>query len=579
MNQNSDLSTISRCPSRREVALLAFVVAAIRFAYVADRTTVSLSPDEYSSLGIARFLSGGDFNMLVAGTYRIAPALLVTPWTWLFDDPAHIIRLGLLTNAVVAGLTMFVLVPLLARLTSFDRSGLLLLSGLIALLPQSLESSAHLWAEPLVTLAFLGVVASAMRYLDDPSGRAVVTVISWSSLAMASHGRLLPLAVLAGAFLVVHALVSRRVWLAATAVVVSVGGFGGVTLVQRWVVANVWELPSPGNSAATVVRKLGAPLEVLDAAVGQTWYQFAASGLLVVFGLVELIRRAIGRSGLHQQRDAAVLLAATLPLVGVSFAFMSAVGRADHVLYGRYIDAVIWPTVAVGVHWLFHVRPLMSARRQRFIVGAAVVVFVELALVVHQLHRHQIRVAGVNAMIAGIVPFSDRGSINALVITSGSLAIAGLMFLFAKTSNVDRRIWSLVLVAVVVTAGIRLWDFQRPDAEQPAFGEDARAILELTDGPPIGSAIGVSLMPDEYGPIIPRIAQLSATYSFQLHLTEYHFVFDNGPSDEVGPYVFAVANDALLTREGGTIIWEHPTLPMALWLEPPRDDDPIGSDG
>ncbi|MFZ9017660.1 MAG: hypothetical protein ACO23O_11770, partial [Ilumatobacteraceae bacterium] len=171
MTQYTEPTLAERCPGRRDLLVLAVAVAVVRFAYVADRSTVSLTPDEYSSLAIARFLSGGEFNMLVASTYRVAPGLLLVPWSWLFDDPALIVRFGLLTNAAVAGITMFVLVPLLARLTSFGRTGLLLVSGLLAVLPQSLEASAHLWAEPLVTLSFLGVVSSVLRYLDAPSVR------------------------------------------------------------------------------------------------------------------------------------------------------------------------------------------------------------------------------------------------------------------------------------------------------------------------------------------------------------------------------------------------------------------------
>jgi hypothetical protein len=571
--------TIRTSPTRRDVAVLALVVAAIRYLYVLDRNTVSLSPDEFSSLAIARFLSGGEFNMLVAGTYRIGPALLVTPWSWLFDDPTLIVRFGLATNAAVAGVTMFVMVPIVARLTSFGRSGVLFISGVIALLPQSLEASAHLWAEPLVTLTFLGTLGALLRHLDETDLRSSFVAIGWATGAAASHGRLLPLAAVVSVVIVVPAVARRRFRFAAVNSGAVVVALGGATLVHRWVVSRVWELPGRGNSEMTVLRRLGQPLEVLDAAAGQTWYQIAASGLLVVFGLVELVRRSLGRAGRQQQRDAWVVLGATLPLVGVSFAFMSDVGRADHVLYGRYIDAVIWPVLAVGAHWLFVVRPVMSVRRRRFVLAAAAVVFVELGLVVHQLHRHQIRVVGVNAMIAGIVPYSDRGSINALVVTGFGLITAALLFWFARASAADRRVWSCVVVAVVATAGVRLWAAQRPDANRPDYGAEARAILDLADRPPLGSEIGVSLMPNEYGPIIPRITQLYVAYSYQLSLPEYRFVFDNGPADDVGPYVFAVDNDALLTRAGGTIVWEHPTMAMALWKEPTQPVEPSDPDG
>lgn len=566
-------------PTRRDVAILAAIVAVGRFLYVLDRTAVSLSPDEFASLGIARFLSGGQFNMLVASTYRIGPGLLLTPWTWLFDDPVTVVRLGFATNALIAGATMFVLVPMVGRLTAFGRVGTLLLCGCVGLLPQSLEASAHLWAEPLVTLTFLGALSAVLQFVEQPLSASMIKAAVWSTIGLSSHGRLLPLVVLVSTTLVGWALFKGQRLLAAAAGTLGTLGLAGSLLTHRWLVARVWELPGQSNTTSTVIRKLDKPIEVLDAAAGQLWYQLAASGLLMAFGMVELARRAAGRSGRANQRDALVVLWFTIPMLAVSFVFMSDVGRADHVIYGRYTDAVIWPVLSIGAGWLFIDRLAMSRRRRRFVAGAIVVVFIELGLLVHQLHGHQIRRPGVNAMIGGIVAFSDSGSINALVVTGAGLLVAVVLTLAARGTALDHRLWSLIIVALIATAGVRLWSIQRGDATKPAVGEKARTLLEIDERPPIGSQIGVSLMPNEYGPDIVQIAQLFTVLSYQLYLPEYRFVFDNGPSDDVGPYVFAVENDALLVREGGSILWKHPDVPMALWVEPPRDDDPIGSDG
>lgn len=472
---------------------------------------------------------------------------------------------------------MFVFVPLVGRLTSFDHPGVLMVSGVIGILPQSLEASAHLWAEPLVTLAFIGTLGASLRFLDAPGPTTVVAVVRWSVLGAASHGRLLPLAVLAAVFVVVYCLLRRSLGLAIFGASAAGLALGGLTVAHRWIVSRVWEVAGSGNSEATVLRRLTKPLEVLDAAVGQTWYQLAASGLMVAFGVIELARRARLRTDARQRKDAWVVVFLTLPVVGLSFVFMSDVGRADHVLYGRYIDAVIWPVLAVGANWVTHVRPRMALRTRWFILTATIVLFVELAFVVHQLHRHQLRVPGVNAMIAGIVPLSDWGSINALVVTAFSLAITAL--LFRSLTSIDRRLWTGVVVAVVCTMGIRLWAIQRPDANRPAYGEEARAILELADGPPPGSEIGVLLMPDALDPVISRFTQRVAVWSYQLYLPEYRFSLDNGLDNDVGPYVFAVDNDRLLTLEGGKRVWEHSTMAMALWKEPSGADSKLTADG
>ena len=563
----------------RDIYLLAVLVAVIRYLYVVDRTAVSLSPDEFASLGIARFLSGGEFNMLVASTYRPLPGAMLVPWTLLLDDPELIVRFGLATNAVVAGATMFVLVPLLARLTNFDRGGVLVVSGVIAVLPASLEATAHLWAEPMVTLTFLGSLAAMLRFVEHPAMGPLLSSIGWSVVGFTSHGRLLPFAVLIGLLAVVWSLAQGHRGLASCAAVTAVLGLAISALIQRWIVSEVWELPGSRNSSGAIWDRLGNPVEVLDAAAGQIWYQLAASALVVGFGVVELARRASDKVDVARRRDALVVLGLTVPLAIVSFVFMSDVSRADHVLYGRYTDAVVWPVLGVGASWMFFDHSTMTRRRRRFAVAALIAVLADLALLVHQLHSEQVGRRGVTAMIAGILWLTNDGRVHVLWVTAFTLAVAGVLYSAARARQTDRRIWAAVIVMMVLAAGVRTWTVQRSDAETSVVGRGARAVLDAPGRPPLGTEIGVVLTPNDYGPSIIRSAQIFSALSLQYYLPEYRFVFDNGPSDDVGPYVFAVNNDALLTRDGGTILWTHPDFPISLWLEPPRDESESGSDG
>jgi hypothetical protein len=550
---------------RAWTALLCVVVAALRYTFSAGRSMFTVGPDEHATGGMARFLSGGHFNMLGAGVYRPALGTLLAPLYAVVHDPSWQVRLGLLTTATIGGLSVWWLVQVVRRLTSFGVRGVLIVSGLIAVTPSSLVASAHIWAEPLVSLAFLGALLALMKLCERPTWRSGLTAILWALLGYSAHGRLLVLLAVVSAVAVgsaVHRqLFGRAAILGATAVC----GYGAVTVYTRWVVEHVWEYSGEENSAGTIVRHLGDPLTVLDAALGQLWYLLCSSALLAGFGLLVLGGRSWSGEG-RVRSDALVVLTLTVPLFCVSAAFMSGRDRPDYLIYGRYNDAVVWPVLAVGAAWLWSIRPSWPRRTQTWAVVAVLGVAVEFGLIVFQLHQNALRRDDlVPDMVAGAMPVIGRSfSLSVPLITGVAVVtFAALALSAAARSSLVR---AGVVVVVVAVAGLRTWHGSVPSQEVWKSTAAVREILEL--GIDLDRPIGVSIMPDEYGPALDSDRQVLTALNYEWYLPELQFVFDNGPSDSVGPYVFAVSNDALLTREGGEIVWQDPTWPVALWREP-----------
>jgi hypothetical protein len=186
----------------RPAVVAALVVSVARFAFAADRRVFSLGPDEMATVGMARFIAGGHWSMLAANTYRPALSSLLAPIFVFVDDQDTLVRMGLTINALVAGISVLWFVRLIRRLTPLSSRAAAFTAAAIALTPSSLVASAHLWAEPLVSLSFMAALLAVLEFYDRPTLRGGIRAVSWSVLGYTAHGRLLPLiAIVAAALL------------------------------------------------------------------------------------------------------------------------------------------------------------------------------------------------------------------------------------------------------------------------------------------------------------------------------------------------------------------------------------------
>src|SRR5262249_26539534 len=97
-------------------------------------------------------------------------------------------------------------------------------------------------------------------------------------------------------------------------------------------------------------------------AAGQSWYQLVATGGIVGIGVVPLVLLAADRHGPNaERRVAATMIFVVFGLIlAVSIAFLANGLRADHVVYGRYVDIATPLLIAVGITWL-ETRPATRA--------------------------------------------------------------------------------------------------------------------------------------------------------------------------------------------------------------------------
>jgi hypothetical protein len=560
---------VQRPPSRLNVLILAAAVALVRFLFTIEVRIFSLSPDEAAYAGMSRFLAGRDWNMLRTNTWRPGYSALLAPISAVTTDPVAWIRAAFALNAVIAGLSVVVLVKIVHRLTNLGPRASLLVSGVIALSPASLSASGHVWAEPLVTLAFLGVVWSLFRYFDERRIVHAAAAIVWATAGYTSHGRMLPVMGLA-AVMLVGDLVVRRSW--PSAMLVGAAACGGVllsNLYANWVFDSVWTSTATTNTSGGVLKRLARPLQVVDAAFGQLWYQLCSSAMVFGVGIVGLVlvsRRDVGVA--HQRRDARIILALVIPMILMSVTFMSDRARADHVIYGRYTDAIAWPVLAAGAGWLIQGRLRSSRKLRRWVYVGVPIVLIDLALMVRQLHYRQLRSgSGVIDMIPNFMPLvGGDGQVPVLTLTAVSCALFGGLVL-------SLRRWphrpNLVAGGVVVTAAAAaVAAYVNFPARENNWEVANEATPWVRDNLPEGTVIGISLMPDQYEPSASMFQQISFGLLYQWYLPDYEFVIDEGLQDDVGPYVVAPGNDLIMNLGCGEMLWEQRYAGLVIWHDP-----------
>jgi hypothetical protein len=333
----------------------------------------------------------------------------------------------------------------------------------------------------------------------------------------------------------------------------------------------VWDNPAESNTVETVWRRLPRLTDNLESALGQTWYQLAATAGITAIGSGVLLLRAVHRGGGNVPdrviRDARLVILSTLPLVLVAIVFMSNRTRTDHRIYGRYNDAVLWPVLIVGIAWLVQLRrtphPRLAAAGLIGIAAAIVAAGFGIDAIAGEALADSV---GVRPMVSGLMPMiGSARAIDIVRVTVVSLAVLALLVIAALS---PRRGFLLALlgVAMLGVAGVRTKDALSLRLNSWAPATEVVAIDELI---PPDAPIGVKFVREKDKPNVSWDDQRRRAQLYQFALPGHRFSRDNGLDDDVGPYVFAPSNDAALREAGAEILWvESQRVKMALWKEP-----------
>jgi len=264
-------------------------------------------------------------------------------------------RLSLLANIGLVVATAAALSRLAFRHLAVARRTARTLAIIVSLAPAVAANSLFAWSETLNRFLFVAVALLAYEHARRPRWSTSLTLAVASSFMVIAHGRFTLVPAVAVVFLIVSATHAPRRHMLLTlggiaAAVVSYVVFTGINVSMR---SELY--PAAGGKEGRMVDKLltGSNLPSLGrSATGQLWYVLATSFGLAAVGLAMNVR-SIG-IGLRRIRNLDWLAPAFLFATAGSVALASAlqllrVIRPDHLVYGRYLEAVSPVFVMVGL--------------------------------------------------------------------------------------------------------------------------------------------------------------------------------------------------------------------------------------
>ena len=437
-------------------------------------------------------------------------------------------------------------------------------------MPASLSASAHIWAEPAVTVAFIGTLTLTMTFFERhhfvPGAAAIVTAAG----GWLAHGRLLPLLATVTVITVGGALVVRR-WRLALALA-TVAAISGSIVVEfsAFVIRHVWDQPNTANTAGSTLHRLADPAAVVSSGIGQLWYLLVSSAL--VFGIgATVVLRAVG--GDHASKlansHARIIVALTAPLVATSIVFMADRGRPDQWIYGRYNDAIMWPVLAIGLGWIIEVRRHDRQRVVRLAGGLAATTLA-CGLFVTLAHGEEFsRTRGVQDMIAGI-HFGQEltGSLNPAILTLVAILASALGLRAVWNGRLSHH--ALAVVAAGVLTVVALTTHIELGRDLNSWAASRTVTQAATTNLPPGEVVGFRFANIAGIATVSFDDQTRFVLAYQWFLPDHQIVRDGGLTDDVGPFVFAPLSDPDLTAAGAQVLWIDPRVDIALWREPIR---------
>lgn len=332
-------------------------VAVLVWATFASRGA-SVRPDELGFLlngwvltGHRELIFGPGFRSFYTAGYGFVTAIAAVAGRGI--DAQY--RLSLLANIGLVVATAAALARLAFRHLSVARTTARTLAIIVALTPAVAANSLFAWSETLNRFLFVAVVLLAYEHVMRPRWSTSISIGVTSSFMVVAHGRFTLLPVLTVALLIAAATRAPRRLLAVT-----VGGIFAA-VVSWWVFTRVnlslrRDLyPAASGKEGRMVDKLTTPSNLPSlgrSATGQLWYVLATSFGLVAVGLAMNVRSMT--LGLRRVRNLQWLAPAFLFLSSGSVALASAlqllrVIRPDHLVYGRYLEAVAPVFVLLGL--------------------------------------------------------------------------------------------------------------------------------------------------------------------------------------------------------------------------------------
>ena len=337
--------------------------------------------DEVGYLTNARVIVGEQpGQMTQAPFYRGGYSAVIAPILAVTHDPRAAYALVLVVNAALAACVLPLLYVLLRRGFAVPAATAFWASLVAAVYPSITTYTQVALSENLLVPLTLVWLVALVFLLDARPGReqAVWAAVFAAAAAglLAVHGRMIVAVVATGAAVAIAVVVRRLAWASAGLAAVVLGaGVAGVHFFDAYLIRRNYGGHAPDEVGQRLgnLESAGGVAATLRNLVGQSWYIAVATlGLVVAVALADvprLVHAFRGRRVRTPHALAVFLLVTTAGLLAVSALSFRTLDRPDMLVYGRYVDVVVPPLLALALARLTVVRaPLL---RVALVLGGA----------------------------------------------------------------------------------------------------------------------------------------------------------------------------------------------------------------
>ena len=349
--------------SSRRISVLALLCIAasliVALVTAARITGPSIRPDEWGYLLNGQVLIGHEeVRLPFSSMYPAGFGLVTGAWAFIGGSLHTAFRLTLFTNIALMGVLGCLVFRFSVSTLKASRATGYLVAALVIASPGTLAGSMYAVPETLCKVVFMLLVVLLGSMVFQPRTILVVLFGALSGLAPIFSSRLVAITVSALVLIVVFAwngMVSRSSALLGAGSLL-VGYL--ITRSMNSIVRDVLYFGRRSGESRILNRAFRVDLwpEVIREVAGQVWYVSAATACLGLVGLIAMTHAVAKRSRTYKrsteqshERFLYVFILMTFIFLIVLGALQLALGkRADHYIYGRYLETCIPVLFAVA---------------------------------------------------------------------------------------------------------------------------------------------------------------------------------------------------------------------------------------
>ena len=290
--------------------------------------------------------------------YPAGFGLITGAWAWVGGSLHISYRLTLFTNIALMAVLGYLVFTFTVNTLKASRTTGYLVAALVIASPGTLAGSLFALPETLCKVVFMLLVVLIGSMVSRPRTIVVVLFGAVAGLAPIFSSRLVAITV--SAVVVLIALAWNGIVSRSTALLGAVSLVVGyvITRSMNSIVRDVLYFGRRSGESRIINRAFTVHLwpEVIREIAGQIWYVSAATACLGLVGLVAMVRAVMKKAHAYKRSDEQSPERFSFVFILMTFAFLIVLGalqlalgkRADHYIYGRYVEMCVPALFAVA---------------------------------------------------------------------------------------------------------------------------------------------------------------------------------------------------------------------------------------